>query len=52
MGRNITNEVLNIQLYIPVEPTLIIKGNIPIVLSTKISNKFILAKIFYYIKIE
>ena len=39
-----TNEVLNIQLYIPAEPDLIINGSIPIVLRIKISNKSTLFK--------
>ena len=40
----ITNDVLNIQLYIPTEPALIIKGIIPKVLITIRSNKLILSK--------
>ena len=38
IGRKITNEVLNIQLYIPAEPARIIKGIIPKVFRIKISK--------------
>ena len=44
IGRKITNEVLNIQLYIPAEPARIIKGTIPKVFRIKISNKFIFSR--------
>ena len=40
-GKNITNEVLKIQLYIPAVPDLIINGTTPRVFNTKISNKYI-----------
>ena len=38
-GSKITNEELNIQLYMPADPARIIKGTMPSVLRTIISKK-------------